>query len=203
MNKRYIDKKVILASSVLLGAVSLSGCGKTSEEEKELALFSSSIADFAEYIQEADAKINGLDVSKKESAGELLAILDDMDAEFAEFAELAEIQAPDQYESVPGLARLASEDMSQAVSYYHTAYESEEFDKNYADAAYQCYSNSMKDVKYIGILLMGEDIPEDDNVTVYEITNDEHILNKWLSGDREDNSAENETASEWSSEAAN
>lgn len=188
MNKGFIDKKAILCTAALLGVFGLSGCGNTSEEEKELAGFSASIADFTDYIQEADTKINSLDVNKKESASELLDILDDMNTEFAEFSQ---IQAPDQYESVPGLAKRASEDMSLAVSYYHTAYESEEFDKDYADAAYQCYTNSMKAVRYIGYLLMGEDIPEDENVTVYEITNDERIIDKWLSGDKEDDADTN------------
>lgn len=50
----------------------------------------------------------------------------------------------------------------------------------------------MEAVKYIGMLLKGEDIPENDHVTVQEITNDEHILDRWLSGDKEED-AENET----------
>ena len=51
----------------------------------------------------------------------------------------------------------------------------------------------MEGIKYIGMLLLGEKIPESDNVTVYEITNDGHILDKWLSGGDED---DGETASE-------
>lgn len=200
MNKRFTDKKAVLCTYVLAGAVALSGCEKTSEAEKELAVFSSSVADFSEYIQEADEKINSLDVSQKESADELLKILDEMNAEFAAFAT---IKAPNQYESVPGLAELASGEMSRAVSYYHMAYESEEFNENYADAAYQCYANSMTAVKYIGMLLLGEDISEGDNITVYEITNDEHILDKWLSGDKDEENSENETVSEAPSETVN
>lgn len=200
MNKYFVDKKALLISAALLGALSLAGCGNTSDAEKELAVFSSSIADFADYIQEADERINSLDVNRKESASELLEILDSMETEFAEFAALSETQAPDQYESIPSLAKHASEEMSLAVSCYHTAYESEEFEQNYAEAAYKHYTNSMKGIKYIGFLLMGEEIPEDDNVTVYEITNDEHILDKWLSGDKEDepdnDTTENGAASE-------
>lgn len=194
MNNCFADKKMLLISAALIGALGLSGCGNTSDEEKELAVFSSSIADFKDYIQEADERINGLDVNRKESASELLEILDGMETEFAEFASLSESQAPDQYESIPSLAKQASEEMSLAVSCYHTAYESEEFEQNYAEAAYKHYTNSMKGIKYIGFLLMGEEIPEDDNVTVYEKTNDEHILDKWLSGDKEDDL--NEAASE-------
>ncbi|MDE6053817.1 MAG: hypothetical protein K2G55_08665, partial [Lachnospiraceae bacterium] len=203
MNNCFIDKKVMLCTSVLIGAICLTGCGKTSEEEKALAVFSSSVADFTDYIQEADEKINSLDINQKESVNELLEILDGLDAEFAEFAERSKNQTPDQYESVPGLAEQASEEMSHAVSYYHTAYESDEFDENYADAAYKYYTNSMEEVKCIVMLLLGEKIPEGDHITVYEITNDENILDKWLSGDKEDENAENETTSEGISEAVN
>ena len=172
MNNGLINKKTLLLSAALLGVLGLSGCGNTSDEEKTLAVFSSSIADFKDYIQEADERINGLDVNQQESASELLEILDSMETEFAEFAELSRAQAPNQYESISRLAEQASSDMTMAVSYYHTAYESEEFDKNYADAAYQHYTYSMEAVKYIGMLLKVEDIPENDHVTVQEITND-------------------------------
>ena len=192
MNNGLINKKTLLLSAALLGVLGLSGCGNTSDEEKTLAVFSSSIADFKDYIQEADERINGLDVNQQESASELLEILDSMETEFAEFAELSRAQAPNQYESISRLAEQASSDITMAGSYYHTAYESEEFDKNYADAAYQHYTYSMEAVKYIGMLLKGEDIPENDHVTVQEITNDEHILDRWLSGDKEED-AENET----------
>lgn len=200
MNKHFRDKKAILCTYVLAGAIALSGCGNTSEEEKELAAFSSSVADFSKFIQEADEKINSLDVTRKESADELLEILDDMNAEFAAFAT---IKAPNQYESVPGLAEQASGAMSEAVTYYHMAYEAEEFDEDYADVAYQNYANSMHAVEIIGMLLLGEDITEDENITVYEIQNDEHILDKWLSGNVEDENDENKTASEILSETVN
>ncbi len=196
MNNGLINKKTLLLSAALLGVLGLSGCGNTSDEEKTLAVFSSSIADFKDYIQEADERINGLDVNQQESASELLEILDSMETEFAEFAELSRAQAPNQYESISRLAEQASSDMTMAVSYYHTAYESEEFDKNYADAAYQHYTYSMEAVKYIGMLLKGEDIPENDHVTVQEITNDEHILDRWLSGDKEEDAENKTTASD-------
>lgn len=179
-----MDKKILLYTAALLGVVSLSGCADTTnEEEKELASFSESIAEFTDHMQEADTQINNLDVTKKESVDELLAILDQMNTEFATFST---IQVPDQYESVSGLAARASEAMSEAVSCYHTAYESEVFDKDYADAAYKYYSYSMKACTYIGMLILGEPLPEDANITVYETTNDEHILDRWLSGSKEE-----------------
>ena len=93
MNNGLINKKTLLLSAALLGVLGLSGCGNTSDEEKTLAVFSSSIADFKDYIQEADERINGLDVNQQESASELLEILDSMETEFAEFAELSRAQA--------------------------------------------------------------------------------------------------------------
>lgn len=174
-----------LLSAAMLGAVFLSGCGSSNEEEEALASFSSSIADFTDYIQDADEKINNLDSSRTESADELLEILDDMDAKFAEFAS---IEMPIQYEGVKGLAKQASEEMSLAVSHYHTAYESEPFNENYADAAYQCYKNSYEYVQYMGYLLAGEEIPENDHVKVYEETNDQNILDRWLSDDEGESS---------------
>ena len=203
MNNRFVNKKTMVISTALLGALSLSGCKDAGEQEKELAVFSSSVADFKDYIQETNEKINNLDVSRKESASELLEILDGMETEFAGFAEYTDRirdRIPDQYESIPELAKTASEELSDAVSCYHTAYESESFDSNYADAAYTHYEYSMKAVTCIGYILAGEEIPDALQVTVYEPTNDEHILDRWLSGGREEDAGsavtENETASE-------
>lgn len=188
-------KTIRLFSAAMLGVVCLSGCGNTNKEEEALASFSSSVSDFTEYIQDADDKMNHLDISKPESADELLDILDEMDARFAEFAS---IEMPAQYEGVKGLAAQASEEMSLAVSHYHTAFESEPFNENYANVAYQCYKNSYEYVQYMGYLIAGEKIPENDHVKVYEETNDKNILDKWLSDDE----SETNTASDQISEAA-
>lgn len=188
-----LNKKNKVLFAALLGAVCLSGCGNTSDEEKELASFSTSVSEFTNYISESGEKINNLDVNKKESAEELLAILDDMDAEFAKFAEL---KAPDIYESVETLADGASTNMSMAVSYYHSAYEADEFNTDDADVAYQYYTRAMKNIKGIGYVLSGEEIPTDEDITVYEKSNDGHILDKWLSGDEDENEMTSETISE-------
>lgn len=188
-----LNKKNKILFAALLGAVCLSGCGNTSDEEKELASFSTSVSEFTNYISESGEKINNLDVNKKESAEELLAILDDMDAEFAKFAEL---KAPDIYESVETLADGASTNMSMAVSYYHSAYEADEFNADDADVAYQYYTRAMKNVKGIGYVLSGEEIPTGEDITVYEKSNDGYILDKWLSGDEDENEMTSETISE-------
>ena len=188
-----LNKKNKILIAALLGAVCLSGCGNTSDEEKELASFSTSVSEFTNYICESGEKINSLDVNKKESAEELLAILDDMDSEFAKFAEL---KAPDIYESVETLADGASTNMSMAVSYYHSAYEADEFNADDADVAYQYYTRAMKNIKGIGYVLSGEETPTGEDITVYEKSNDGHILDKWLSGDEDENEMTSETFSE-------
>lgn len=184
MNKNKL-KILLLAISAIAG---ISGCGKNSEEEKALADFSQSISDFSVAIREADEKINSLDVSSDTSVDELLQILDDLDAEFA---KLAEIEVPPQYAGIEPLADQAGENMSEAVSYYHSAFEAESFNQNDADVAYQYYERAMQRVEYIGYILTGDEIPEDENVTVYEEDNDSMILDKWLNDDDDENENKN------------
>ena len=75
---RILDKKMILIVATLTSTAYLSGCGKTSDEEKALAVFSTSVSEFADYIKDTNEKINSLDASQEESVIELLEILDDM-----------------------------------------------------------------------------------------------------------------------------
>ncbi|MBO5031104.1 MAG: hypothetical protein J6C19_06560 [Lachnospiraceae bacterium] len=185
-----LNKKYQPIFAALAGVILLSGCANTSEEETELANFSSSVSEFTNYIKDTDSKLNELDVNNQEAVDELLAILDDMDAKFSQFAEL---EAPAQYGGAGSLADEASEHMSLAVSYYHSAYEAETFDQSYSDAAYRYYELAMEDIKYIGYILSGDEIPENDRVTVYEEANDSHILDKWLSDDSEDDNDESTT----------
>ena len=52
--------------------------------------------------------------------------------------------------------------MTNAVSYFHSAYEGEAFDEQDADVAYQYYTRAMVRIEYIGYVLVGE-IPENDH----------------------------------------
>ena len=62
-------------------------------------------------------------------------------------------------------------------------------------------------VGYIGMLILGEEIPEDINagITVHQIPSDEHLLNKLLYGEQEEEDipTENETAPDGISETVN
>lgn len=185
-NKLRFARTGVLILACLLSAC-LFGCGSKNDDEKALADFSAKISDFTEYIKEVDEQINSLDVSDKASIDRLLEILDDMDKEFE---KLSEIDAPLQYQDVEKLADEASENMSLAVSCYHSFFEGETFAEEDADTAYEYYTRAMKRVKYIGYMLTGGEIPEEENVIIYEETNDSNILHKWLSDGEEDTGSE-------------
>ena len=85
-------KKRIITISILT-SLCLFGCGKVTEDEKELAEFSTSMSTFTESIKEANTKINELDSSDKDSVKELLNILDDMDKDFLELLDKLREQA--------------------------------------------------------------------------------------------------------------
>ena len=181
-------KKYIIATVTTV--MCLTACGHTAEE-KELADFSASISDFTATIQDANEQINELDVNDEKSADELLSILDNLDTEFQ---KLAELSVPEQYQSIENLADEASENMTNAVSYFHSAYESEEFNEQDANVAYQYYTRAMTRVEYIGYVLVGE-IPENDHVTVQEQElNDSRFIDKLLDNDEEASVEETTTA---------
>jgi hypothetical protein len=187
INMRNIKiNKILLAS--LAGAFILTGCGKTSSEDKEIAAFSSSVADFTSYLTDAGEKINNLDTTQSESCDELLEILDEMGEEFE---KLASLDVPDSYDGFSTLAQNASANMSSAVSYYHLVYDSDEgeFDYDASQTAYEYYMRAMLEVECIGYILSNQDIPDtllEDagiHVTVSGESSDESILNKWLGDD--------------------
>ena len=71
---------------------------------------------------------------------------------------------------VDNLADEASENMRQAVSYFHMAYEAEEFNPNYEEAAREYYQRANIRLQYIVMLLHGE-IPEGEGITYTEEDN--------------------------------
>ena len=102
--------------------------------------------------------------------------------------ELADLSVPEQYQSIETLADEASKNMTNAVSYFHSAYEGEAFDEQDADVAYQYYTRAMVRIEYIGYVLVGE-IPENDHVTVQEQElNDTRFIDKILDNNDEEQS---------------
>ena len=167
-NEKFQKYKIILTT--LFVTVCLGGCGKASKEDDAFAAFSDSVTNFSNVLKEADTQLNGLDVTSEGAADQMLEILDNLDNEFAQFAALS-VPEDTQYQSIETLADEASQNMSDAVSHYHAAFESEAYSAYDADLAYQYY---------IRHLLSGNEIPENDHVTVHEESNDKEILEKIL-----------------------
>lgn len=181
MNSKNKCKYII---GTLTTVLCLTACGHTNEE-KELADFSSSISSFTASIQDTNQQINELDVNDANASQELLSILDGLDEKFK---ELADLSVPEQYQSIETLADEASKNMTNAVSYFHSAYEGEAFDEQDADVAYQYYTRAMVRIEYIGYVLVGE-IPENDHVTVQEQElNDTRFIDKILDNNDEEQS---------------
>lgn len=177
MNKnKYLTILAVMTTMLCLG-----GCNEKTDEEKELADFSASISNFTSIIKDADEQINAIDVSSSEAPTELLEILDELDSEFKKLAELA---VPEQYRSIEDLADEASTNMSNAVSYYHNAYDTGIYNEQDADIAYQYYTRAMTRVQYIGYILVGE-VPEGENITVQEQMMENKLLDKLLHDDGE------------------
>lgn len=150
-------KKLILCLFCMLF---LAGCGK----DEALDVYQKDMETFFEHMAEFDENMNAIDVGQEDYVAQLLSYLDALDAEVAWMAEL---EVPEQFSAVDNLADEASENMRQAVSYFHMAYEAEEFMPNYEEAAREYYKRANLRIQYIIMLLHGE-IPEGDNITYTE-----------------------------------
>lgn len=176
-----IKEKSLTILAVMVTIICLGGCNTKTDEEKMLADFSASISDFTTTIKEADQQINAIDATSEEAPSELLTILDGLDEEFK---KLSELTVPEQYKSIEDLADEACTNMSNAVSYYHSAYDTGVYNEQDADIAYQYYTRAMTRIQYIGYILVGE-VPEGENITVQEEMMENTLLDKLLHDDEE------------------
>lgn len=150
-------KKLFIALACVLF---LTGCG----EDEALTEYQENMEAFFSHIIEFNDNMNAIDVNQPDYVAQLLGYLDSLDAEVAWMAGL---EVPEEFSAVESLADEASENMTQAVSLFHMAYEGEEFDANVEQAAREYYSRANIRFQYIITLLHGE-IPEGENVTYTE-----------------------------------
>lgn len=165
----------------LLCALFMTGCG----EDEALDAYQADMETFFAHVAEFDENMNAIDVSQEDYVAQLLEYLDALDAEVA---WMAEIEVPEQFSVVDSLADEASENMRQAVSYFHMAYEGEEFSPNYEEAAREYYKRANIRIQYIIMLLHGE-IPEGEGIT-YTEEEDSIFGGGYLNKDAEDGSEE-------------
>ena len=150
---------LLLILSVLMTVFTATGCGKNNTTD-ELSSYQASMSTFCDNISYINDQINALDGTGESDVETLLKNLDMLDEQFAQMAELT---VPDEFATIDNLADEASENMTMAVSYYHEAYDSDTFNENYADAAYEYYTRANTRLGYILQILHGEEIT-DDNV---------------------------------------
>ncbi len=153
-------KYKILLLLTFITAFFLTGCGKDAELEN----YKANMNQFFENIRVIDSSINALDPNSETAVSDLLSLLDSMNTSFEQMASL---NVPDGFPGVDELADEASEYMSEAVSYYHQAYEGE-YNAAFEDAARQNYEYANIRFQYIVSILHG-DIPEE----IYTYEDDE------------------------------
>lgn len=165
-------KSMTLSACFLIMSLFCSGCNSSAADKMEA--FSKSISEFSTNVSDINKQINEIDASADDASQQLLSCLDQLDKDFS---ELADMEIPAQYDSISSLADEASENMSQAVTFYHTAYESDPFSEQDAEVAYQYYTRAMTRLNYIGTILQGK-LPEGDNVTINETTPSNEMIQK-------------------------
>ena len=150
-------KKLKSLCAICLFTFLLIGCGK----DETLDEYYTNMETFFNDIAEIHDNMESIDVSTDNYMEEWLGYLDSLDEEVAWMAEL---EVPEEFSSVDSLADQASENMTQAVSYYHLAYEGEEYNADMESAAGEYYKRANTIIQHIIDILHGE-IPEEDGIT--------------------------------------
>ena len=169
---------------VLFLLLLLTGCGKNDEALEE---YQTNMETFFEHIVEFNDNMNAIDVSQGDYVSQMLEYLDALDAEVAWMAQL---EVPDAFSAVESLADEASENMTQAVSFYHMAYENGEYDENVEVAAKEYYDRANLRIQYIITLLHGE-VPHGEGLTYTE--EDGIFGSGYMNKDDEEDNKEDDT----------
>ncbi len=155
-----MKKKILMIMSVLLLAITVTGCG----EDPKLTKFRKDLDSFFTTLADLDASINAIDPESISATTDLLNYLDQVDEQFK---ILASISVPDEFSYLDSLMDEASSYMSEAVASYHEAYSNNSYNEYTAAYAYENYARAYKRVQYIITVLHG-DLPEDDSYSVEE-----------------------------------
>lgn len=138
----------------------LTACG----QDEALTAYQEDMNTFFERAGEYNNNMNAIDRDSDTAVIELLGYLD----AFADDIEwMAGLEVPDEFSAVESLADEADENMKEAVSLFHAAYEGEPFDQPSFEAALEYYDRTNVRLQYIITILHGE-IPEGEGVTYTE-----------------------------------
>ena len=152
----------LTAFFITYSLLTLTGCGNT----EKFDTYRMNMEQFFENVEIFDSSINSINPESETAVSDLLSLLDAMEKSFSQMASL---EVPDGFPGVADLASEASEYMSEAVFYYHQAFEGEEYDPALADVAKQNYDRANLRLQYIVSIFHG-DIPEE--IYTYEDTDD-------------------------------
>ena len=156
----YYNYRAMILFTAFLCVTLLTACG----QDEELTTYQEDMNTFFEHIADYNDGMNAIDASAEDAEDQLLSYLDQLQAEFTWMAELT---VPDEFSAIDSLADEADENMKQAVSLYHRAYEAEVFDEPVAEAAREYYDRANIRIQYIISILHGE-IPEGEGITYTE-----------------------------------
>ena len=144
----------------LLFAFLLTACG----ENEELTAYQEDMNTFFERAAEYNDKMNAID---RESDTAVIELLGYLDASAEDIQWMAELTVPEQFSAVESLADEADENMKEAVTLFHAAYDGETYDEASEQAALEYYDRTNIRIQYIITILHGE-IPEGEGVTYTE-----------------------------------
>lgn len=157
-----MHKKLAILLTGMIMATCLSACGK----DPKLTQFKQDIDTFCTDISNLDTSMNNIDATSDSAKTQLLGYLDQLDEEFIGFAAL---DFPEEFAYLEPLADESSQYMTEAVNYYHKAYEETEFyNEEYATYALENYSRALKRVQIIITFLHGDEPTAEDIEIRYE-----------------------------------
>lgn len=149
---------VFLFAAMLIVLLPLfTSCG--SLPSQETSLYQDDMTNFTNTIVAIGDNINRIDADSDTAVSELLSYYDEMDAAFF---SLTEMDIPAEYADAEILAERASKYMTQAVLYYHTAFESGTLDEMALETANTYYEKAITYVNYIGEVLLGGHVTFED-----------------------------------------
>lgn len=156
--RSFLNSPIVRITAVCAALFLLTACGKL--ESQETTAYQNDMTDFTNTILDLNNKINAIDADSETAVSELLSYCDEMDAAFL---SLSEMDIPNEYSDAEILSERASKFMTQAVLYYHTAFESEPFDQTALETANTYYSKAITYVNYIGQVLLGSHVTFEDS----------------------------------------
>lgn len=140
-------KRINIAILCLLCLFIIGGCGSKAPDE-----YKSNMEQFFTNVANLNEMINAINYEDEGSFNKLLGYLDMMDTTFSQMASL---EVPNEFSEVSSLAKSASENMSNAVSSYHLAYE-EGYDEDSEQEAVAYYQTANDELKEIIKILRNE-----------------------------------------------